>query len=156
MKTDNYFYGIASIEEGKKVYRDLLKEHHPDKGGDLEITKKINIDFEEFCEWMMQNAFENDERAEGKNPGPFADILKNVIRLNMRIEIIGHWIYAFDSYGVKEELKALGFWFSRTHKAWVYSGGKKRRMRGRYSTNQLRKKWGNEVVRETEDLRKVS
>lgn len=36
----------ASEEEIKKAYRDLCKTHHPDKGGDPEKMKEINISYD--------------------------------------------------------------------------------------------------------------
>lgn len=152
---NNFFDGCKTIEEGKKLYRELLKKHHPDKGGDVEVAQKLNNDYEAFCLLVINNAFKEDDRSEGKDSGPFASVLNRMSRLNIRIEIIGHWIYAFESYEVREELKALGLWFSRSHKAWVFSGGKKRRMRGRYTTKELRNKWGSKKVQEERELHKV-
>jgi hypothetical protein len=53
--------------------------------------------------------------------------LWKIINLDCQIEIIGYWIYCFNSKKVKEELKELGFWFSSKHEAWVYSGNPKKK-----------------------------
>lgn len=41
-----YFKKITSFEDLKKQYRNLLKENHPDNGGNLEIMKEINVEFD--------------------------------------------------------------------------------------------------------------
>ena len=38
----------ASDEEIKKKYRELILEHHPDKGGDEEKFKSIQAEWEEY------------------------------------------------------------------------------------------------------------
>jgi hypothetical protein len=51
---------------------------------------------------------------------PFQEILRKIINLDCQIEIIGYWIYYFNSKEVREQLKEFGFWFSGKHKAWQY------------------------------------
>lgn len=43
----NRFYGM-SLEEAKKLYRELIKQVHPDDGGSNEETVKLNAEFAEF------------------------------------------------------------------------------------------------------------
>lgn len=42
----NYFKKCKSQEEVKKLYKKLALENHPDKGGDIEIMKEVNSQFE--------------------------------------------------------------------------------------------------------------
>lgn len=41
-----YFYNITSLSELKKQYRELVKNNHPDKGGDIAVMQAINNEFE--------------------------------------------------------------------------------------------------------------
>lgn len=41
-----YFKNIKSFEDLKKNYKNLIKKNHPDNGGDLEIMKEINVEFD--------------------------------------------------------------------------------------------------------------
>lgn len=41
-----YFKNIASYKELKEQYRTLLKENHPDNGGDLEKMQDINVEYD--------------------------------------------------------------------------------------------------------------
>ena len=34
---NKYFAGVKTVEELRKRYRELLKQHHPDNGGNEEI-----------------------------------------------------------------------------------------------------------------------
>ncbi len=43
-----YFKNISSYHEGRLIYRRLARLNHPDLGGNSEIMKRINIDFERF------------------------------------------------------------------------------------------------------------
>ena len=42
-----YFAECKTKEEAKKVYTGLAQKYHPDKGGDTEIMKAINIEYDE-------------------------------------------------------------------------------------------------------------
>ena len=130
----------------------MVKEH-------LCHSKKIIAEFEFYCETKTNRMAEDFERTykrpfEGRSA--FASILAKIIHLDgVRIEIIGTWIYVFQSYEVREYLAGLGFWFSAKHKAWIFSGTRKRRFHTKLTTNQIRQHYGCEVV-ETEEQSKVT
>lgn len=41
-----YFHNITSLSDLKKQYRELVKNNHPDKGGDIAVMQAINNEFE--------------------------------------------------------------------------------------------------------------
>ncbi|SHF65497.1 hypothetical protein SAMN02745158_04515, partial [Lactonifactor longoviformis DSM 17459] len=41
-----YFRNVSSFEDLKSQYKALLKANHPDNGGDLEVMKEINVEFD--------------------------------------------------------------------------------------------------------------
>lgn len=43
-----YFQNITSLSELKKQYRELVKNNHPDKGGDTAVMQAINNEFEKL------------------------------------------------------------------------------------------------------------
>lgn len=45
----NYFKGVWTEEGLKSQYRKLVKKHHPDKGGSVEIMKLINYEYARLC-----------------------------------------------------------------------------------------------------------
>ncbi len=55
----------ATPEEIKKKYRDLAKQHHPDKGGDEEMFKKIGTAFETLSDPKKRQQYDN--------PNPFSN-----------------------------------------------------------------------------------
>ena len=144
-----WFASCRTVEDAKTLYRDLMKQYHPDLGGDTATAQDINAALEAWLSDGMGRAFRAQEHDTGRGfaedaPYRFADILARVIRMQGvgRVEVIGTWIYAFGSFEAKDALKEMGFWFSGTHKAWVYSGGIKRPMRATCNTlDKLHAKW---------------
>jgi len=152
-----YFNECKSIEEAKKIYRELLKKHHPDHAGQEgeAITKEIINQFNVFLKCFMSNSFHTyykDKEWKPKEEAvtPFQEILEKIINLNCEIEIIGFWIYCFNSKEVKEQLKELGFWFSGKHFAWIYSGKPKRNISSRETLDEIRAKKGSQKVEKEE------
>ena len=42
-----YFTNIKTLDDLKKEYRRLVMLNHPDRGGDLETMKIINLEYEQ-------------------------------------------------------------------------------------------------------------
>lgn len=155
-----YFDDCKDLAEGRKMYHELLLEHHPDHGGNEETCKKIINEFEEFLNDFMNASYQSWSKESGKdfdfNSYAFAEVLKDIMNFNMTIDIIGFWIYAFNSYAYKEQLKELGFWYSKKHKAWIFSGRPKVNIRSRYSTNAVREMHGFEHLRDKENVSQIA
>ncbi|KKN34369.1 hypothetical protein LCGC14_0794160 [marine sediment metagenome] len=154
---NNYFKDCKNLNEAKKLYHTLLKENHPDQGGDTIICQQIIEQFENYIILFTADIFRKDGNAKYEHfSDDFQAILNKIIHFeNMKIEIIGYWIYCFNSYEYKEELKAFGFWFSKKHRAWVFSGTSKKKIRSRLTTNDIRSIHGVVDI-ETEKLLKIS
>lgn len=41
-----WFTGVTSIEELRKKYRELLRTHHPDNGGNVADMQSINAEYD--------------------------------------------------------------------------------------------------------------
>jgi len=152
-----YFKHCQSVEEAKKVYRELLKKHHPDHAGEEgeAITKEIINQFNGFLKSFMSKSFnsyyeDKDWKPEEEAVTPFQEILQKIINLECEIEIIGYWIYCFNAKEVKEQLKDLGFWFSGKHFAWIYSGKSKRNISSRVTLDEIRAEKGSHKVKKDE------
>ena len=146
----NYFIDCTNLEQLKKTYRSLCIKNHPDKGGDVEVMQEINRQYEIMLKKLafVYNQTKSDNEAEYDwTNDNFAEIIQKIINFDMKIEIIGTWIWCFDSYQYHEQLKELGFWYSGSKKAWVYSGTAKSRVRSHNKIDDLRTKWGSEIVK---------
>jgi curved DNA-binding protein CbpA len=152
-----YFENCQSVEEAKKLYRELLMRYHPDHAGKegqaatIEIINQFNAFLNSFMSRSFNSYYENKEwKPEADAVTPFQDILQKIIGFDCEIEIIGYWIYCFNSFSVHEKLKDLGFWFTGKHKAWVYSGRAKRNIAGKETLDELRARKGSQKVEKKE------
>ena len=148
-----YFEKCQSVEEAKKLYRKLLLQYHPDHAGQESeaIAKEIINQFNNFLKSFMSHSFnsyyeDKDWKPNEEAVSPFQDILQKIINLDCEIEIIGYWIYCFNSKEVKEQLKELGFWFSGKHKAWIFSGKAKKNISSKDTLDEIRAKKGSQKV----------
>jgi hypothetical protein len=112
----DYFEHCQSVEEAKKRYRELLMRYHPDHvGAEGEaLTREIIRQFNAFLNSFMSHSFNSYYEDKEWKPGaeavtPFQEILRKIINLDCEIDIIGYWIYCFNSKAVKKQLKELGF-----------------------------------------------
>jgi len=83
-----------------------------------------------------------------KYAGKFAPIKekKDIIYLisNWRIksEIIGQWLYCFTTDLIGFQLLTIGFWFSKKHQAFIYSGTDKEGFADDESLDEIRARLG--------------
>jgi hypothetical protein len=129
-----------------------MQYHRDHAGQDGEaVTKEIITQFNDFLNSFMSNSFnsyyeDKEWKPDPEAVTPFQDILQKIINFECEIEIIGFWIYCFNSYEVREQLRELGFWFTNKHKAWVYSGKSKLNITSKKTLNEIRAEKGSQKV----------
>lgn len=146
-----YFENLTSENEIKARYKELAKMHHPDRGGDVEIMKQINAQYETVITGCYQKA--------GKSITEIDELLANDMQLhaklneilgldNIFIEICGSWIWVTgDTASCKEHLKKAGYFWASKKTAWYYRNDtSKSRSRKKYSLDEIRERHGQYVV----------
>ena len=147
---NKYFAGVKTIEELRKWYRELLKQYHPDNGGNEEIMKEINIEYDRLFAILSKESKPDgesttyDQNAENE---AFKAVLNQIIGYSMEIELIGSWIWCFNCYAYKDRLKELGFKFAPKKKAWTWHYGEfSRYHKGEIPIDDIRAKYGSQKV----------
>lgn len=149
MFSGRYFIRIETLEELKKQYRALAMKHHPDRGGDVEVMKLINEEYDRAFDKVKdihRNAKgetytkENPETAE-----QFRDIIDKLLRMQgVEIEVIGCFIWlSGNTREHKDEINAMGFKWHSKKKMW-YKAPDDYRRRGKkqYSIEEIRDMYG--------------
>ncbi len=146
-----WFKNINTIEDLRKAYRQLLKQYHPDcENGSVKITQEINAEYDLLFEHLKSSSQSSTNTSE-TNPNTeneaFKDILNIIIAFDMDIEIIGAWIWCFECYSYKNNLKNLGFNYAPKKKAWCWHYGEyKRFSKIETDINDIRLKYGSQKV----------
>ena len=154
----DFFGTTESLEQLKSEYLKYLNKW---KGSDIMVDVKKQYEERLYSLGIKYNEQVDEENktlpAEKQkkhfdaSKDTFAETLDKVVDFNMSIEIIGQWIWCFDSYEYRDKLRDLGFWYTASKKAWVYNGERKKFIRSRNKIDDLRKKWGSEQIREREE-----
>lgn len=161
-----YFKNVNTLEELRKQYKELLKQYHPDnKNGSTEATQAINAEYDKLFK-VLKNRHESKTTADNekgktdfnKKYYDFAEdkalreMLNKIIGFNgVKIEIIGNWIWCFDSYGYRKELKELGFKYAGQKKAWYYhTEAFRKKGRKALSMDDIRNYYGSTEVKTEE------
>lgn len=155
MKT--YFKNVQTIEELKRQYKTLAFEYHPDKGGKVEEMQAINAEYDLLFE-RVKNVHET---ADGKTytkeqgadvPDNFREIINAIITFDCRIELCGSWLWVFNAYEYRKELKELGFFWCSSKKAWAWTD-KPSENKHRLTLEEIRRLHGSEIIKEEEKKR---
>ena len=147
----DYFYACFDEETIKRTYRDLVKVHHPDLGGDLATMQEINSQYES----KMRSVYRKKENSTAdtvkfwtERETEMMSVLAQFLKLEgIQVEIIGVWLWLTgETKPVKETLKEYGCRFSGQKKAW-YWRSKEHKFRRRNAPSKdldgLRATWGS-------------
>ena len=144
-----YFNGVKTVAELRKKYRELLKKFHPDnENGSVEITQEINSEYDRLFAILSKENNSDGQSYTYEENEHFKAILNEIIGFNLTVEIIGSWIWCFDCYSYKDQLKALGFTWCSKKKAWVWhSEPYRRHHKKEIPLNDIRAKYGSQMVK---------
>ena len=146
-----YFTGVKTVEELRKMYRELLRKYHPDnKNGSTEITQQINAEYDRLFT-ILSKETQSDSQSYTYNKDDenkaFKEVLNHIIHINADIEIIGSWLWVHGGYEYRELLKSIGFKYAPKKKSWCWHYGEYRRYHNKeVSLAEIRMKYGSQSV----------
>lgn len=154
-----YFKDITDLSGLRKQYKELLKKHHPDNGGNVADMQEINAEYDSLFKMLKDkhdsNSTDNNKESYENMKYDFAEdeklreMLNKIIGFDgITLEVIGNWLWAFDSYNYRKELKELGFRYARNKKAWYWhSDAFRKKSRKTLSLDDIRSYYGSTEVR---------
>jgi curved DNA-binding protein CbpA len=132
-----YFANCTTQEEAKALYRELVRKHHPDAGGDTHTMQDINAEYSLFqARGATADARRRQQDAHAENRKSAADFhnleevegilrekIEAALNMGLDVELIGLWVWiSGDTKPHKEELKAAGYKWSPTKLTWYFPG----------------------------------
>ena len=159
-----YFNNVSDLSELRKQYKELLKIHHPDNGGNVADMQEINAEYDNLFKMLKDKhnskATDSDKTSYDNMKYDFAEdeklreMLNKVIGFHsITLEVIGNWLWAFDSYNYRKELKELGFRYARNKKAWYWhSEAFHKKSHKSLSMDDIRSYYGSTEVRGQREL----
>jgi curved DNA-binding protein CbpA len=143
------FKRCATLEDLKKCYFTLLKQYHPDVGGDTETTQHIN-DLYDIYFPILKNIRKNKDgetytKETEETSNVYRDFLNKIIHLyGIKIEICGTWIWiSGDTKPFKAIFRECGCKWSQNKMMWYFTTDTARK----YYKN--RKPWDINAIRDT-------
>lgn len=164
-----YFKGCKTKQQLKVCFKVLLKENHPDNGGDLRTMQDINAEYNRLVDILpdvpgsekeMARKTEKTAKTEQNADTDFTDLPDSVKLAVARatqipgvsVEVCGCWVWVSgNTYAVKETLKEIGFRFSCKKKMWYFHEetevSHKYRKHREVDMGEIRAKYGTETMR---------
>ncbi len=124
-----YFENCKTAEELKKEYKKVAKMLHPDMnpGKDTEEEfKAMQNEFEKAFDLLKNVHINKDgeqyEKETTETANEFMDQINKLLHFpGVEVELCGSWLWVTgDTKAVKDELKAMGFKWSRNKVAWYF------------------------------------
>ena len=162
-----YFNNINTLEELRKQYKELLKIHHPDNGGNVADMQEINAAYDQLFKGLKdkhnsktesstkESSYEN-MKYDFTEDTMLREMLNKIIGFTgITIEVCGSWIWVFNSYNFRKELKEMGFKFASKKKAWYWhSDTFRKRSHNTLSMEDIRSYYGSTEV-ETDGTKRL-
>ena len=154
-----------TLEELKAMYRKLAVKHHPDRGGDVEVMKAVNNEYDELFTRLkdIHQTKEGETYTAKQESGETSEQFKNIIDELMRmddiiIEIIGCFIWVTGNTKIyKNKLKDLKFqWHSKKTAWYLKPEDYKKRNRKDYNLNEIRDMYGTSGEQKSRGTDKIN
>lgn len=151
---------ILSLDDLKKVYKNLAKKLHPDKGGDTASFQAMQNEYDLLVNEILKTG--NLSAQQVKNEVELDEIYKEIINVlipyeNLNIEIIGTWIWLSGSFNDLAPLTkkygnglldSLGFkWASLKKMYYLDTTGKGTKNKKEMSIESIRNKYGTKEIK---------
>ena len=146
--TLRYFQGCKTIEEVKKRYKKLALKYHPDRqGGDEEVMKRINHEYEMITKDPYFKFADANEEAK-QDYREYPEIINRIITFRLTIEICGNWIWlSGNTRPYKDQLREIGFKFAGQKKMWYWRPNDYKSHNQKPMTmDYIRSRYGSDVV----------
>lgn len=157
-----FFKNVETLEDLRNQYKKLVFIHHPDKGGKVEDMQALNNEYDELYKVYKNKRKSTDGTIYTKKadtaedvPDKFVEIINDIIKFNIKIEIIGEWVWVFNAYQCKEILKEKGFFFCSHKKAWAWAENPKKN-KIKLPLEQIRNMYGSQIVKDVEQLQLIT
>jgi hypothetical protein len=142
-----FFNECKSLDEAKREYKRLALIHHPDRGGDTAMMQEINRQYEE----LMENPFFGFSKAKPEAQEDFLkfpEIIEQIIRFDITIEVCGNWIWlSGNTISYREELKKIGFFFAPKKVMWYWRPKDFKSANNRpKDMDYIRSKYGSDII----------
>lgn len=152
-----YINNVSTLEELKSVYKKLALKHHPDCGGDEEVMKAINNEYDNLFESLKSKHRNKDgecfEKETEETASEWRDIIYHLLSLrmeNVAIEVIGCFLWVSgNTRPYKKELgkNGLGMKWSPNKSAWYLSPKNYRRYgKKNFEMDEIRGMYGSKPV----------
>lgn len=138
----------------------MAKANHPDIGGDSEIMKQINSEYDIAISKLRDTTSTKKSDSQTQEAEFYKDIIsKLIIHEDIEVEICGLFIWiSGNTKPIKDKIKDLGFRWARKKcqwyykPAWYYSKNK-----SEWTMDDIRSKYGSTSVKnESEKIKKIS
>jgi curved DNA-binding protein CbpA len=121
-----FYQNCKTYEELKREYHRLVMIHHPDRGGNVETMKVVNVEYEAMFE-ILKNVHVNKEgtyykKATSDTARTYPDIINSIIHFaGIKIEICGSWVWVSgNTKPYRDNFKQLGFYWSNNKSMWYW------------------------------------
>jgi hypothetical protein len=146
-----FFNACSTIDEVRKLYRNLAKENHPDAGGSTAVMQEINNEYAFASAKLLKGENLTDVQIEEeiRFSKEYQEVIEKIGNLpEIIIELVGRWIWVSgNTEDVKTQLKAAGLWWAPKKKMWYYrSEDFKVRHGGKKSMEEIRTTYGTQIV----------
>jgi hypothetical protein len=124
-----YFNDCKTLDELKRQYRDLARQHHPDHGGNTADMQAVNAAYSEAVKHFSRyGAMPKSERKAAADKRRATAEVERAIEAvqnlpGLTVELVGLWVWVSGNTAIhRAELKAAGYQWASKKRMWYYAG----------------------------------